>query len=45
MDARREELRRRLGELGFDDVRFAVLSNWLAQTAPMALARRPEYFT
>ena len=27
MDARREELRRRLGELGFDDVRFAVLSS------------------
>ncbi len=27
MDARQEELRRRLGELGFDDVRFAVLSS------------------
>ena len=27
MDARREELRRRLGALGFDDVRFAVLSS------------------
>jgi epoxyqueuosine reductase len=26
MDARQEELRRRLGELGFDDVRFARLS-------------------
>ena len=27
MDARREELRRRLGALGFDDVRFAVLAS------------------
>lgn len=27
MDARQEELRRRLGELGFDDVRFVTLSS------------------
>ena len=27
MDARQEELRRRLGELGFDEVRFAALSS------------------